>query len=1264
MENRLVNDETFQLVKKFYEANGHLRHQLEAYNCFIHHTIRNILDSYRHNIFQHPKTGKKYILELENYIIDSPKYPPTHCLLLNTSYASSIYIDVRITPPSGDANFRPKTFIGHLPVMVMSDLCKLSVIKNDKVAMAACNECIYDNGGYFVVKVVSKDKSSRGGIAHRMIVTPQERATPNRICVFRNRKVNPQFPLYTEVRSTSSNGYQSTFMAGVLNDIVTCVLPRIPIKFPLGIVFGAFGITDFKDIQSHIYCSSTFIDDITLILQRSLEYSYEFSTQDMCLEYIGKHYREAEKKRRFKKRTGGSGNEDDDDVAEDPVEHDEMDITLAEIEIKAASSKKSKEEAERQTSITVASEYLKREVFSHINGGIDGENNAIENVMKLKAKFLGMTINELFLVLQSDIDEKNGVTIRPKIPSTDRDHLAFKRIMDVNVLFEQQFRGAMIKMIQEVKAIAMKALDQDIGADIYSAIKPSIITNAMIGAVSCSNTWFRGTAKGVSQILDQFNYMGGEANKRKTKIPTAAEGTKMTAPHDLHASQYGVVCPSETPDGGDTGLTKNLALLALITLGESSGVNYGIQQFLADSGFFIRPQRLIGESERWVLLNGDMIGIATQPEQLVVAFREARRRGNISREVGICLSVNRNTVRINTDYGRLIYPTMVVDQHSGELRMNATIIEQIATHKPNENGEEWTWERLCSSGYIEFIDKDEEDNVLLASYPSDVYNAADEIMKQLISATGQQPQSPIDISKLGKIPTHCEIHPSMMYGIGASLIPFSDHNQSPRNCYQSNMGKQFVGVPFSNYRNMMSGKFHFMEYFQRPLTLSRGGCMVGYNDLPTGQNSKIVIMPGEYNEEDSIMMEKSAIENGFMTSAVCINHFIECHNQEKFLKPVNPDTTKGNYDKLGDNGVVKKGMKLTNGDVIVCKVLSDFQNSIQHELFVTVYKDTWDATVDKVIFGKTSEGFDYVRVMLIQRREPMIGDKFAARHSQKGTIGMIVPREDMPFSVTDGTTPNIVVNALAFPSRMTIAMLIEQMTGRAVVTKDKNSPINIATMEDLNEVLDGKAIQLQNKIVYDEMFYGAKGTLSRPGSEVDATAFRSFSLEVLAIELKRLGIPNLCSDRMMNGITGKMMNAIVFSGPVYYGRMKHMVGDKMHARQRGGKTSITRQPLEGRRIGGGMRNGVQERDNFLGVGAPNVAKDRLFKQSDDYSMWVCDICGLQANVKFVNGQMFGKKCDVCSSNQVSKIDIPFGTKLVMQELAGMGIFSRIMTSPL
>jgi DNA-directed RNA polymerase beta subunit len=1240
---QISDDDTFHVVQKFYEENGHLRQHIEAANIFSSETIGNVIAAFGKNIFTgttEESKHRRYIFEITNFVLDGPRTTPSMCLMKRCNYEAKLYADILITPPTGEPNLRPKTFLGCFPVMVFSNLCSLTPYKTDERHLAQLQECVYEKGGYFVTKVISKDKNAKNS-AFRMMVCPQERATPNRICVYKLRKAKPNYSVFGEVRSTSPNGYQSVFTVGLLGETLSCILPRFNKPIPIGFLFFALGIDNYTTISNLVFQNVVFPGrtKLELLLQRSLEQSFEFQTQLQSLEYIGRIGKESIKK---KKKKGKFSSEADLKNDEEEMENNALKEWLKvseeypDVELMTVANKKdAKEKFERESAISFAKEYLRRELFSHLTFGIPNTDTpSFENVCGLKSVFFGNVINEVFLV----IDGMNP---------TDRDHFKFKRIMDVNVLLEQQLRGAFAKQIQEIRKIAEPALDAGIGADIYSAIKPSIITNAMIGAIA-SNSWSRGTAKGVSQPLEQLNYIGGEQNKSKTKAPTAAQGSKLSGPRDIHPSHYMATCPAETPDNDDVGLTKNRGLISVLSRGLNQGENTGLMEMIKRMPGYIPIDDIsqlavnMGKmlsGEKWIYFNGDLVGKTTTPDEFTTTFRDRRRHGDIPREVGILNSASpRNTIRINSDQGRWMYPALIVGDDHKSLCLSSDDISKIMSLKFSH---EYRWSELCSNGFVELIDKDEEENILLASYPSDVYS----------NGQGER--------KFKKY-THCEIHPSMMYGIGASIVPFADHNQSPRNCFQANMGRQAIGVPFSNYRNMLNGSFSVLDYIQRPLTLSRGGVMVGFNNLPAGINSKLVVMPHPFNEEDSIIMKRSSIQRGFMNSTKVYNFFIECRNQERLGKPVNPDPSKGDFSKIQDNGIVALHTRLRNGDVIASKIISNFEGT-ESVIFPVVYKEQLEAVVDKIVYGKTDDGYDFVNVMVLQRREPIIGDKFAARHSQKGTIGMIVDDVDMPFDAEDGTSPDIIINSLAFPSRMTIAMLIELMTGTAVCTselKAKFPSINSITVEDIN---NGGLDYMSNKVVYDHMFHGAQGTFENPGTPVDATAFRKFDFGVLKKELERLGIPGMCSKRMYNGITGKYMESLVFEGMIYYERLKHMVVDKIHARQRGGKTTITRQPTDGRRLGGGMRSGVQERDQFLGIGAPHIARDRLFTQSDKYAIFVCEICGMQANVKYIGGKIIEKKCDICSTNNVARVGIPYGTKLVMQELGGMGVFARILT---
>ena len=1186
----IIDDDVWPVIQSYFQSTGILQHQIAAMNCFYHESIPNVIESYKRTVITSPKhPALSYILEFSNHILEAPTQSPMECQDRNMSYCANFYLDIKITPPRGDPIVRPKTPMGMIPVMVYSDLCMLSPLKGDHRALAALNECVFDTGGYFLTRVVSKDSKARDTTTHRMIIIPQERAVPNRIFTFENKKQKPMYSVYSEIRTTTVNGFQTLFIIGYLpsTKIFSTVIPKCDYTIPMCILFTALGVCGISDIYNHCKLSGEFEQETLLALQRTFEHSYEIETQYDALEYIGRLLKEsAKKKKKLKQRPA--------------------DVCAVEESIKYIDS---------IHNVQFAIDALSRDIFSHINcsdetqnlcelsdgtsdggtpvgGGVGGEPFLFpKNLFHIKARFLGFMVYETVCVLEK------------KKPATDRDHFSFKRVMDVNILLEQQFRSAILKIVQDVKNVAIPALEAGTGADIFSAIKTSTVTTFMIGAIA-GNNWSRGTAKGVSQIIDQFNFTGGEANKRKITVPLSAQECKSSEPRDIHQTNYNKICPGATPEGKDTGLRKHLALGANITMGAGPGVLTTLFLVVKKLGMVSALETDYSMHNLFVLINGDFAGTVAveNADTFISDFKNLRRCGNLSRDISV--SKDDPFIRIFCDQGRLVYPAFIVEQ--GCLVIDEKTIEKLVEQKNEVN-----WEKLCNSGYIELLDTDEELNTLIAHYPSQVTQDH----------------------------THCELHPSLMYGVGASLIPFPDHNQSPRNCYQSNMTKQGMGMPFSNYQHHLSGKFHVLEYLQRPICVSRLGSIVGYNSLPAGQNAMVCIMPGPFNEEDSLMISKSSIQRGFMVSGLYISYFVEEKNREKFMKPV-PGKVKMwndyNFDKLGDDGVVKKGTRVKNGDVLVNKLIVNSSGEVVSEkAYTTVYTETTEAVVDKIKFGKSGDGYNYVRVMVVQRREPVIGDKFAARHSQKGTVGMVVNDVDLPFT-RQGITPDIVVNALAFPSRMTIAMLVELLTGKVVCAPGVKS----------------EASDLIHNVSFQQLFGGNDHL-------VDATPFRKFDFAVIKNELRRLGITELCDEVMTCGITGKEFTSLIFNGPVHYQRLRHMVVDKIHARPRGQRTTITRQPTEGRRAGGGMRNGVQERDNFLGVGAPHIARDRLFMYSDRYMMWFCDVCGLQA---IYNEQTKEKRCNVCSTNKISQVMIPYGTKLVFQELQGMGIFPRIMTS--
>lgn len=723
-------------------------------------------------------------------------------------------------------------------------------------------------------------------------------------------------------------------------------------------------------------------------------------------------------------------------------------------------------------------------------------------------------------------------------------------------------------------------------------------------------------------------------------------------------------CPAETPEGKKAGLVKNMALTALITIGSSPApVRKIIETILGTKAEENFPASL---SWTRVFLNGSPLGETNTPADLVKRLVRYRRNAKLNPETSIAYFDFLNEIHISVDAGRMCRPLFVVED--GEMPFRVAEAEKLAAG-------EMTWTQLLASGMVEIVDKAEEENCVIAGFPSELENLA-------------KTKNPL----LQKI-THCEIHPSLMFGIGGSIIPFPDHNQSPRNCYQASMGKQAVGTPFTNFRQVMSGTFHTMEYTQKPLCLSRAGSIVKFDEMPAGQNAIIAVMPRPYNEEDSIEMSDASVQRGFMVSYkwTCYYSEIREERRESFgiPQPETCDRIKGNTKNLTEEGFPKSGTIIKAGDVIIGKLV---ENEIGDALVASkkkrfgdssiVYDHAWPARVDKIQIGTTGDGYKYIRVMLCQRRAPVVGDKFSARHGQKGTIGRLVSVEDLPFD-SQGVTPDIIVNSLAFPSRMTIAMLLELLSGKVIIS---SSPLHeITVTEAINgeeapkektkkpESGSSKVSKKTPAAQYEshELSQEFRDSFISPTDPtcIDATPFRSAKsrgvsdsdeqrIDIIRKEMRKYGFDS-GDQSMTDGVTGKRLRCLVFFGPVFYQKLKHFVIDKVHGRARGGRTALMRQPKEGRALGGGLRIGVMERDCILAQGAASFERDRLMGCSDEFKMWVCDICGLQAHTE--NGGEI-RECKNCGTNKCSNIRIPYGTKLVNQELMAMNIVPRMLTS--
>ena len=453
-------------------------------------------------------------------------------------------------------------------------------------------------------------------------------------------------------------------------------------------------------------------------------------------------------------------------------------------------------------------------------------------------------------------------------------------------------------------------------------------------------------------------------------------------------------------------------------------------------------------------------------------------------------------IRVCNESGRLTRPVLrVVD---GDTLMNAQVAERLRSN-------ELSWDDLLvdhklEHTCIEYIDPDEQNNSLIAMKTKDL---------------NSNWKGSTSLKKF----THCEIHPSTIFGILASCIPFPEHNQSPRNTYQCAMGKQAMGMYLSNFDNRMDKTAYVLSYPMRPMVDTRIMNILNLNRIPSGEMVIVAIASySGYNQEDSLIFNKSALDRGLFSATIY-------HTEKDEDKKVQgdeeircrPDKAKtsgmkfANYDKLMSNGLLPENTRVENKDVILGKVIpikenrNDHTKVIKYQDHSRVYRTTEETYIDKNYVNKNGDGYTFSKVRLRNYRVPVIGDKFSSRHGQKGTIGVIMQEEDMPFTA-EGIKPDLIINPHAIPSRMTIGQLKETVYGKTVLSL---------------------------------------------GMFGDATSFNDFSVKSICEELQKTGYERHGNEILMNGMTGEQMETSIFIGPAFYQRLKHMVNDKQHSRSIG-----------------------------------------------------------------------------------------------------------------
>jgi DNA-directed RNA polymerase II subunit RPB2 len=1199
------SDLPFRTLNAYYEQTPLFltRHHIDSYEHFVFNEMPQLIHSMNPiTIFKDPLSTEQgiYRYKTEIYIggkvekaedlrleIGAPiitldggktirRMFPNEARLRGLTYAAQLRMDIDIvitqTERRGDTfdsvqRVLPfKNFpLLRLPILLRSKLCSLGEQSSDD-ELTQKGESPLEHGGYFIIDG-----------AEKLLITRQEQAF-NSLYVARKAPTDLDTAVYATVVSqhpeTKQNRRASVYLMRDSN-VLRVSVPSLRGMVPVFVVFRALGIESDNDIVRMIFPDkdSPFTKLYEDLLIPSIEDAWPITTQAMAIHFMS------------------------------TITH--------------------------QGSVASVLDILRNNLFAHV-----------PNKPKARAAYLAEMVQK---IIKADAK---------LIANTDRDDIRNQRLLTTGTLLRDLFSAVWKDWTKAVSLAVDKQYNYNKTLyegekflDLFAAGNAASIFQVetlnmgiMRGFRGRWGTNPKNIKTGVLQPVARISYFDAMSHCRRILLDFDTS-MKQKGPRHLHTSQIGYFCTNETPTGAHIGVSKNYSMLTYVSI---AAPIQPLMTWLETRGSMVsiaQASLLLRANGTQVKINGGPVGYVEEPEQLVRVLKLLKWTACLAPLASISHNTIDREIRIYLDEGRPVRPLWHLER-GGQLTDAAKQVAADPDFQP-------VWRNLVLGslpltkdrriGDVEFIDPIDNPNATLDDYEAALTKYIGGIEYVDPYESNEAYISWWGASDLSSQHTHIEIHPSTMTGLMVSMIPFANHNQSPRNQLSCSQSKQGIGYYATNYLQRYDTYGSQLCYGEAPLVRTLTYDHVGRGQVPYGFNCIVAMASTDgYNQDDGILFNKSSVERGMFRSLALrsyealeevdpISKVVYKVNNPK-LVPAWTDLRPGyDYSKLDENGIIREGEFIEDHTILVSRYLENPETHAIKDASImpTVFTK---GRVESVVVLHQANGMRLIRVRILQERIPELGDKFGSRHGQKGTMGMIIPAENMPHTA-EGIIPDVIVNPHGLTSRMTVAQLLEVLFGRM----------------------------------------GAE-----VAAKCNGTSFfnREDIVKTVGESLQSLGLHPHTENLMYSGLTGRQLKCSIFMGPLYFMRMKHLTSDKINSRGEGRREMRTHQPTGGRGNEGGMRIGEMESHAILAHGTSLFMQESMMKRADATNFWICNGCG---TIPIYNEKEKLFVCPMCdgpveysgttedtlalipplrrSRVTFSKVEMPYAFKLLDQELS-------------